>query len=441
MPGALKTRAPTPVRSRGEESRGGAVTTSHRRAACDKLGTKTMGLAPAELSTPEPLLMLTKTQREEMEELRSILRKAELLAGKTKTTDDICVVPSRGKDERFLAAEAESRPAPAAMEVGRTKRRKTMTPLVKITKPIRMSVDEISNLTSCMSSLSEDMSARILEFLKKECSGHKDTSRGEIEIGIRSMRHPTLFELRKMLDEFAEEENHQRQEEVKLKNAFEPTSRSSSSQHEDGEIVEMENRDVTMDTCSFTSLVADKNLCSNQEILKDGEIAKDGDVMCSDAAPIALEKFAGYGNNPSSSSSCSSKSSGSNSSDRSSGGSCGDSSKSDSSSDSDSDDECVTSCPPPAIFPKTNASPMAVDLCSSPGLTEQVPQSNPRRRSISLPEDGEIEEECPPALDKLAEAVISPRHSYSSGFADGGSVSIVSAPVVLPKSLVTQLAA
>ncbi|CAN6172902.1 unnamed protein product [Urochloa humidicola] len=206
MPGALKIRAPPPPRSREEESRDGAAA-GHRRATRDELAAKkATDLAPAELSTPDPLLRLRKRQREEMEALRGILRKAELLVGKSKTAGDGRAAPRRGKVGRFLAAEAEAGPAPAATEGGRAtsaaKRRKTMTPLVKIAKPpIRMSADEISNLTSRVSSLAEDMPARILEFLKKECSGHEDASRGEIEIDIGSMRHPDLFELRKMLDE------------------------------------------------------------------------------------------------------------------------------------------------------------------------------------------------------------------------------------------------
>ncbi|CAN6202110.1 unnamed protein product [Urochloa humidicola] len=447
MPGALETRAPAPARSRAEESRGGAAA-GHRRAASNEPGKKTMELAPAKLCTPDPrLVMLRKRQREEMEALRGILRKAELLAG--KNLGDGRAAPRRGKDGRFLAAEAEARPAPAAAEADRAtsaKRRKTMMPLVKIAKPkpIRMSADEISNLASRVSSLSEDMPPRILEFLKKECSGHEDTNRGEIEIDIGSMRHPALFELRKMLDEFAEEENRRHEKEKSSKNSSRPTtSRSSSVQHEDGEIVEGQDCDVTVDTCSVASSVADKILCSNQEILEDGEIAEEGDVICSDAAPAVIEKFAESGNSPSSSSSSSSSSSESSSSSGcTSGGSCRDTSGSDS-SDSDSDDESVTSSPAPAILPKANDSPMAVDLCSSPCLTEQVPRSSPRRSSSPCPlsENGEIEEECPPESEKIAEAVISPRDSYSSGFADDGSVSTVPAPVVLPEPLAQQPAA
>ncbi|CAN6221781.1 unnamed protein product [Urochloa humidicola] len=147
----------------------------------------------------------------------------------------------------------------------------------------------------------------------------------------------------------------------------------------------------------------------------------------------------GFATGPSTTSSSISSSGSSSSSGCSSGGSCGDSSDSDS-SDSDSDDESVTSSPAPAVLPKTDASPMAVDLCSSPCLTEQVRRSSPRRSRNSLPEDGEIEER-PPAPEKLAEPVISPRNSYSSGSAYDGNVSTVPAPVILPEPLAQQPAA
>jgi hypothetical protein len=348
---------------------------------------------------------------------------------------------SSHKISNLATKRRRTMPLPAVVEMSTdeisnlaTKKSMPLAALVNV-KP-RMSADEISNLATRVSLLSEDMPARILEFLKKECTGHEDGNSGEIEIDIGSMRHSALFELRKLLDEFAEEEKHRRQKEEST-NASKATSCSSPRQHEDGEIVK-EDCYVATDTCSYASpMVAGKVLCSPTRTLEANEIAEE-EIICGGAAPVATEQCTETANSPSSSSS-SSSSSGSSSSSSSSSSECSrsDSSDSDSSdSDSDSDDESVTSSPAPAVLPKTDDLPkqpesVAVDLCSSKCLPEQDTRSNPRSSSSncsSLPEDGEIDEDAATAIavqlpEKLAETVISPTgSSKSSGSARGGSV-------------------
>lgn len=66
-------------------------------------------------------------------------------------------------------------------------------------------------------------------------------------------------------------------------NASRSTSRSSSCQHEDGEIIE-EDHDVSIDMCIYASFMATgKVLCSPAQILEDGEIVEE-EVMCLDVA-------------------------------------------------------------------------------------------------------------------------------------------------------------
>ncbi|OEL34328.1 hypothetical protein BAE44_0004651 [Dichanthelium oligosanthes] len=280
-----------------------------------------MDFAPADLSSSDPRLMLRKRLREEMEVLRGILRKAELLVG--RTVDNGRAEPRRRKDGRFLAAEDRS----VATGAGRrtcAKRRKTIH-VAEIVEP-RMSKDEISSLVTRVSSLSENMPAHILEFLKKECTGHADENGEEMEIDLGSMRHAAMYQLRKLLDEFAEDEKHQQ-----VLNTSRPISRSPQREQEDGEIVEEEDCNVTIDTCSYASPVAAcKVLCSPQRLLEDGEVAEEEDVVCRATAPVATEDFAEAGSSPSSSSSKSSSGS-SSSSGCSSGRSCSDSSDFDSS--------------------------------------------------------------------------------------------------------------
>uniref|UniRef100_K3Y2G4 NET domain-containing protein n=1 Tax=Setaria italica TaxID=4555 RepID=K3Y2G4_SETIT len=253
----------------------------------------------------DPQLILRKRLREEMEALRGLVRKAELLCGKRRAA------PRCGKDDgRFLEAEGWSESPTEAEGTTCAKRRKT-TPA----EP-RMSADEIADLVARVASLSENMPASILEFLE-ECTGHEDRNRGEIDIG--SMRRSAMFELKKMLGKFAKEEKR----------------RSPPDQQEDGEIV---------DICGDASPSAAQKVLryrSPPRLLEDGEIEEEAEDMsvdvCGDASPVA-EKFAGTVNSPGSTSS-----------------SCSDSSHCDSNG-SGSEDESVASSPAPVVL----ASPMAV---------------------------------------------------------------------------------
>jgi len=71
-----------------------------------------------------------------------------------------------------------------------------MMPPVEIIEPL-ISKDEISILVTQLSSLSSNMSARIVEFLNKECIGHADEKAGEneIEIHLGCMWRSAMFKL------------------------------------------------------------------------------------------------------------------------------------------------------------------------------------------------------------------------------------------------------
>ncbi|OEL34327.1 hypothetical protein BAE44_0004654 [Dichanthelium oligosanthes] len=78
-------------------------------------------------------------------------------------------------DGRFLATDDRSK----ATKVEKTmcaKRRKTM-PLAEIVIEPKMSTSKMSNLFTRVASLSSNMPPRILELLKKECTGHEDQPR------------------------------------------------------------------------------------------------------------------------------------------------------------------------------------------------------------------------------------------------------------------------
>ena len=356
-----------------------------RVAARDELRSKTMDLAPSELSAPDPRQVLRKRLGEEMEALRGILRKAELVV--RKNIDKGRAAPRRGKDGRFLAAEARSE----AMEADRTpcaKRRKAMppleiieppprisksdqaacankrrtTPTVEIIEP-RISQDEIFSLVTRLSSLSSNMPTHIVEFLDKECTGHAEEKAGknEIEIDLGSMRRSTMFALQKLLDEFAEEEKRRQQKEESM-NVCRSINRSSSRELEEGEFIE-EDCSATTDCGDASPVVARKGLSSPPRILEDGKMTEEEGAICGDTGPVATAETAKSPSNSSSSGSSSS-------SDGSSGSSCSDSSNSDN-SDLDSDNECMTSNVAPAVLPipKADASAIAMPtkgLCSPP---------------------------------------------------------------------------
>jgi hypothetical protein len=395
-----------------------------------------MDLAPSELSAPDPRQVLRKRLCEEMEALRGILRKAELVV--CKNIDKGRAAPHRGKDGRFLAAEARSE----AMEADRTpcaKRRKAMPPVEIIEPPLRISKadtipcaknrrttppmeiieprisqDEIFSLAARLSSLSSNMPVRILEFLNKECTGHTDQKAGEIEIDLGSMRCSAMFELQKLLDEFAEQEKRRQQKEESM-NVCRSTSRSSPRELEEGEFIEEgeiieegefmeEDCGGTTDTCGgdASPVVARKGLCSPPQILEDGEMTEEEGVICGDAAHVATAETAKSPSNSSSSGSSSS-------SDGSSGSSCSDSSDSDS-SDSNSDDECVTSNVAPAVLPIPKADASAIAILEDGKMIEE--------EEVDICGDtGHI------ATEKFVETAKSPSSNHSSSSSSGSSTS------------------
>ncbi|CAD6339843.1 unnamed protein product [Miscanthus lutarioriparius] len=327
--------------------------------------------------------------------------------------------------------------------------------------PIRGHGRDLSLVTR-LSSLSSNMPTRILEFLNKECTGHTNEKAEEIEIDLGSMTRSAMFELQKLLDEFAEEEKRRQQKEESM-NVCRSISRSSSRELEEGEFIE-EDCSATTDCGDASPVVACKGLSSPPRILEDGKMTEEEDAICGDTGPVATAETAKSPSNSSSSGSSSS-------SDGSSGSSC-DSSNSDhsdldsdnecmtsnvapavlpipkadasaiamptkglcspprnddrgggdsDSSDSGSDDECVTINPAPEVLPKTDASPMAMPhKVLSPIAEEEFAETrNCRRSNSSLLEDGEIEEEhgtSPVAAEKFAETV------NSTGSANGQCV-------------------
>ena len=427
----------------------------HRAAARDELRSKTMELAPAELfasdprqvlkkklSAPDPCQVLRKRLGEEMEALRGILRKAELVV--RNNVDKGYAARRRRKDGHFLAAEARSE----AMVVDRTpcaKRRKAtppvenieppriskadpipcakkrrMMPPVEIIEP-RISQDEIFSLVTRLSSLSSNMPARIVEFLNKECTSYTDQKAGEIEIDLESMTRPAMFELQKLLDEFAEQKGESM-------NVCRSTSRSSPRKLEEGEFIEegeiIEEGEFIEEDCGATAttaicggdaspVVAQKGLCSPPppRILEDGEMTEEegASAICGDDALVGTVETA---KSPSNSSS-----SGSSSSSDGSGSSCSDSSDSDS-SDSNSDDECVTSNVAPVVLPipkADDASAIAMPakgICSPPRILED--------REMTEEEIDICGDAGPIAIEKFVEIA---KSSSSGSSTSGGSSS------------------
>ena len=275
----------------------------------------------------------------------------------------------------------------------------------------RISQDEIFSLVTRLSSLSSNMPTRILEFLNKECTGRTNEKAGEIEIDLGSMTRSAMFELQKLLDEFAEEEKRRQQKEESM-NVCRSISRSSSRELEEGEFIE-EDCSATTDCGDASPVVARKGLSSPPRILEDGKMTEEEGAICGDTGPVATAETAKSPSNSSSSGSSSS-------SDGSSGSSCSDSSNSDN-SDLDSDNECMTSNVAPAVLPipKADASAIAMPtkgLCSPPRILE----------------DGEMTEEeevdiCgdtgPVATEKFVETAKSPSSNRSSSSSSGSSTS------------------
>ncbi|XP_062217763.1 transcription factor GTE9-like [Phragmites australis] len=151
-----------------------------------------MEVIPVVVEMPvEPaVVILRKRMASELDALRGLVKKAELL--------------SLGKNGRFLAAESRlETPMKAGGKTPSAKRRK-VSPLVEQIETPRMSSDEREQLADRLATLSSSQPDHILEFLKKQCGGDADPH-GEFEIDLNSMENSVLFELKKQLDEFAEE--------------------------------------------------------------------------------------------------------------------------------------------------------------------------------------------------------------------------------------------
>ncbi|KAG0533770.1 hypothetical protein BDA96_04G221500 [Sorghum bicolor] len=157
--------------------------------------------AAGEMSSQE---LLQKRLASELDALRGLLKKAELIAhggGACKGG-----APTAGKKERFLASNQRPTPIEKDFNAPSLKRRKISTLMEQKQQQIpapRMSPEERNQLACRLSSLSGELPGHIVEFLQKQF-GDADTH-GEIEFDIDSVKDSVLFELKTLLDKLAEE--------------------------------------------------------------------------------------------------------------------------------------------------------------------------------------------------------------------------------------------
>ncbi|RCV07186.1 hypothetical protein SETIT_1G224400v2 [Setaria italica] len=146
---------------------------------------------------------LHKRMALELEALRELLRKAELIPRRPACKGS--AAPAGGKSKRLLA------PEPRMEAGGKTpslKKRK-VSPLLeqkhdqKQRKAPRMSPDEREQLAGRLASLAA-VPDQIVEFLQQQFGSDADPQ-GEIEIDIHSVEESVLFELKARLDKLAEE--------------------------------------------------------------------------------------------------------------------------------------------------------------------------------------------------------------------------------------------
>ncbi|CAN6238593.1 unnamed protein product [Urochloa humidicola] len=160
---------------------------------------------------------LHKRMASELEALREILKKAELIARGAARKGG--AAPAGGKSKRALPA-AEPPRAEAGGKTASAKRRK-VSPVpeqnLKQRKapPRRMSLDEREKLAVRMASLAE-VPSPIAEFLQKRLGGG---DADEIEIDLDSAEDDVLFELQALLDKLDAEERPVATEEPPKKSA------------------------------------------------------------------------------------------------------------------------------------------------------------------------------------------------------------------------------
>ncbi|PUZ76435.1 hypothetical protein GQ55_1G290800 [Panicum hallii var. hallii] len=150
------------------------------------------------------LHLLHKRMASELEALRELVKKAELISQGPACKSGAATA---GKSKRILAAEPRSK---AQIEAGgkmqSVKRRKMLPPLDQNQKQIevpRMSAHEREQLAGRLASLAA-VPGHIVEFLQQQFGGDADPQ-GEIEIDVHKVENSVLFELKTRLDKFAEE--------------------------------------------------------------------------------------------------------------------------------------------------------------------------------------------------------------------------------------------
>ncbi|CAN6238570.1 unnamed protein product [Urochloa humidicola] len=149
---------------------------------------------------------LHKRVASELEVLREILKKAELISCRPACKGG--AAPAAGKSKRALPAAEPPRAEAGGKTVSAKRRKVSPVPEQNLKQrkapPWRMSPDERKQLASRLASLAE-VPSQIAEFLQKRLGlGGGDAD--EIEIDFDSAEDDVLFELQALLDKLAAEE-------------------------------------------------------------------------------------------------------------------------------------------------------------------------------------------------------------------------------------------
>ncbi|CAN6279122.1 unnamed protein product [Urochloa humidicola] len=323
---------------------------------------------------------LRKRMASELEALRELMKKAELIARGPARKGG--TAPAGGKSKPNLTAEPR-------MEAPSAKRRK-VSPLPEKRRKEqkqreaaqRMSLDERKQLAGRMASLTE-VPSQIAEFLQKRLGG---SDADEIEIDFDSAEDDVMFELQALLDMLAAEER--------------PGADAVVVPKEEQASVAMEVDSTTQTDCN---LAADIRSDAVQE-------QDEGDI-----------DICGGSDSDSDSSSSSSSSDSGGSSD-----SSGSSSSSDSGSESDSDEEVDGPAPPAAVLPEEKAAP-----------SQPPPEPAPAAAQSTKPDivsGGSVGCTAPPALLSDAPKAPSPRVSEVAQSAEPKK-KVQDAPRAAPKEV------
>ncbi|CAN6238572.1 unnamed protein product [Urochloa humidicola] len=317
---------------------------------------------------------LRKRMASELEALREILKKAELIAR------------GLGKSKRVLPGNVPPRPEQRTEAGGKTpsvKRRK-VSPLPENEQKQRMTADERNQLAGRLASLAE-VPNQIVEFLQKRLGGG---DADEIVIDFDSAEDSVLFELQALLDQLAAEER--------------PCA--------DAVVVPKEEQGSVAMEVDLKAQSTDSELAAD-EIRSDAVPEQDeGDIDICGGSDSDLD---------SSSSSSSSDSDGSSDS-------SGSSSSSDSGSESDSDEEVDGPAPPAAVLPEEKAAP-----------SQPPPEPAPAAAQSTKPDivsGGGVGCTAPPALLSDAPKAPSPRASEVAQSAEPKK-KVQDAPRAAPKEV------